>query len=331
MRFILLEGPDNEPQQAGGVGDFEVKGYPIDDPEGRNNLFKLTPELIREFKTADPKRQETILKQYLNSIKLVDFIECYKLCCGYLGLDETMNPFMKGLPILIKSQKSQKDKIPYFNELIKMVVSRDIPKERIREVSNTYLVNNSLYQRNIKDFVYTVKVFEIVMDESKLLKFLKDFPAAIDESGNPILDSSGNPVRMKTSEMIKMLFDGDKIKPAGSASTAIDRKTGNFSTDNIYGIVEYWSKGNDAGGKGRVKNSFDMSNSEVSKEVRDAAKQNAIYSFNEIPKDAYVRGKVLYIKTPVSGNLSPEEFVNASNPGYYQYDGKKWVRLNRYK
>lgn len=327
MRFILLEGPDTEPQQAGGVGDFEVKGYPIDDPEGRNNLFKLTPELVREFETSsDNTRRETILRQYLNSIKLTDFLECYKRCCFVFGLDEKDNPFIKGLPILIKSQKGSKDKIPYFNQIIEMVISRNMPKERIKEVSHTYLVNDSLYHRNIKDFVYTVKVFEIVMDDTKLLKFLKDFPNMVDENGNPV-----EGVKMKSSDMIKMLFDGDKIKPAGSLSTAIDPKTKEFNLNNIYGIVEYWSKGNDAGGKGKLKRETDIENSEVSKEQRDQAKQNAIYSFNEVPKDHRVRDKVIYVKVPVSGELSPEEFVNATNPGYYKYDGKKWVRLKKYK
>ena len=55
MRFILLEGPEyktNTPQSKG-VEDFEVMGYPKADPEGEKNLFKLTPEIIREFYAAD--------------------------------------------------------------------------------------------------------------------------------------------------------------------------------------------------------------------------------------------------------------------------------------
>ncbi len=169
---------------------------------------------------------------------------------------------------------------------------------------NAYLLNPSLYDRSIAEFVYTVKAFETVLDPAKLSKFFHD-TNKID---------------------VNEFFDGDSIKPAGSANDA-------DNTNTIYGVIESWAQGgeNDAGGGegtiDRRRKNVDIEDMKMSKEVLDAAKDRGLKTLDDVQDSDRKRGNVIYIQSPVSGDFSPEEFVNAYNPGYYIYTGSEWKRL----
>lgn len=75
--------------------------------------------------------------------------------------------------------------------------------------------NRSLYERSLDDFEYTVKIFNIVLNEEKLSDFLIDTSVA---SAEQLFDSEGN------------------VKPAG-----IGGPQAGFYGDTIYNTVEIWS------------------------------------------------------------------------------------------
>lgn len=93
-----------------------------------------------------------------------------------------------------------------------------------RECSNETLehkafVNESLYDRDMEDFEYTVKVLNVVLNQEKLEEFLIDTSVA----------------------SVEQLFDADgKIKPAGMGGPQAG-----FYGDTIYNTVETWSGEND--------------------------------------------------------------------------------------
>ena len=78
---------------------------------------------------------------------------------------------------------------------------------------STYLIEPSLYFRNIDEFLYTINIFETVLDPNRLRSYFHEIK---DISVDQLYDNSG------------------KIKPAGSKSTIDD-------LDTIYGTVESWA------------------------------------------------------------------------------------------
>ena len=97
----------------------------------------------------------------------------------YLGFDKN-NPYVD---IVLALQK-----MPKIKDIISklQILHRECSN---RTVAHEVFKNKSLYEREIEDFEYTVKIFEIVLTQRKLEKFLIDTSVAsidqlIDEDGN---------------------------------------------------------------------------------------------------------------------------------------------------
>ena len=161
------------------------------------------------------------------------------------------------------------------------------------DLKQQYLTTGSLYDRDEKEFTYTVQVFDRVSNSSKLKSYFKD-TSKID---------------------ISHLYDASNhVKPAGIYDKQVDYKNSKNSSDGstvrqmlppkyqstIYGTVESWSVGgNDNGGKkGTQTPKVNTKNTRsVYKSLEDA---------NRDGKD--VTGNTVTVQTK------------------YTYDGKEWVQ-----
>lgn len=183
----------------------------------------IPEEFYKEWRTADKNRREVIVREVLQKMgdtseerkALLALVDPFRTSCYKYGIDLTDNPFIKYFQQFVKKIKPDKKHASYLNTLIMMSENDDSLRERIKSTGrgeDTYLIDPSLFYRNSEDFVYTIKIFENVLDPSKLSKYFKDM-----------------------SEIsIEQLYDNGKIKPAGNESTADDIKT-------IYGQVEAWA------------------------------------------------------------------------------------------
>ena len=78
----------------------------------------------------------------------------------YFGIDQKKNPYMKFLDTLeFAPKEGYEDKFRLLTEYQKA--------DRV-DLSHDYLANESLYDRPIKEFEYTLNAFEIVQDKSRL-------------------------------------------------------------------------------------------------------------------------------------------------------------------
>ena len=167
-----------------------------------------------------------------------------------------------------------------------------------------YLVDPSLYYRNIDDFVYTVNIFETVLDPSKLSSYFHDIK---DISIEQLYDDSG------------------KIKPAGSKSTADDLST-------IYGTVESWAGvdgNNDA--TSVLPTVKDPKRVRLTNDIRREASKVKYHGFSDFPDDNKKHGVVAYFEVPKEGDLSIDDWTNSWDPGFYTYDArsKHWNYLGK--
>ena len=155
-----------------------------------------------------------IIKGYNNN-DLFNIREAIRAHLYQNGIDPKKNTFM----VLMDKVKFPitKDHAEYFRKLLDLYNSDNI------DMSRDYLANKSLYERNIKDFIYTVQLFDIVNEPIKLRNFFKDT------------------TRIKESDLY---VDGTTtIKPVG--------KDGD-GTDTLFGTVESWG-----GDEGKNNASYD--------------------------------------------------------------------------
>ena len=120
------------------------------------------------------------------------------------------------------------------------------------DTEKDYLLNLSLYNRPAQDFVYTLKVLNIVYDPIKLVKYY-------------------DPKKVS----LKHLFDGKDIKPAGIS--AKDPK--DFNT--IYGVLEIWketaaNENTDKPVKNNKKDEYEFSSFEEAEKQSQAQDGNVI-------------------------------------------------------
>jgi hypothetical protein len=124
----------------------------------------------------------------------------------------------------------------YYNIL---ALANAVAKDKTIDISQKYLRNSSLYDRDTAEFNYTLKILDIAHNSSKLSKYF-------------------DPEKVDISE----LFDGGDIKPAG----IISKDPEDIST--IFGTVESWSavenaKAKDVEEKKGKKSKYPTYNSEA--------------------------------------------------------------------
>ena len=160
---------------------------------------------------------------------------------------------------------------------------------------STYLIEPSLYFRNIDEFLYTINIFETVLDPNRLRSYFHEIK---DISVDQLYDNSG------------------KIKPAGSKSTIDD-------LDTIYGTVESWAGAdgsNDATSKQPIVNN--SKSVRLTNDIKREALKNKYKGFNDFPDEQKRPGVIAYFEVPKDGELSIDDWTNSWDPGFYIYDAK---------
>lgn len=110
------------------------------------------------------------------------------------------------------------------------------------DLNAKYLTNASLYNRDAEDFVYTIKVFNIVSDKSKLKSYFKN-TSNIDIAHLYKSSSSIKPAGIKDQNV-----DYETLQDADNGER-VRRITPPEKQRTIYGTIEAWSdNGNDSGG-----------------------------------------------------------------------------------
>ena len=172
------------------------------------SLPKILKQDILDWNKATQSEKsnmlDEIIKKY-NKPELFNIRPAIKNNFYRHGINPKENPFVNFLDTL-KFKPTKKHDVN-FMRLGDLIVSDHI------DITKDYLTKESLYDRNEKDFIYTVKLFDIVNDRSKISKYFKD-TTYINESE------------------LYLNADGNEIKPVG--------KEGD-DTDTLYGTVEFWS------------------------------------------------------------------------------------------
>ena len=84
----------------------------------------------------------------------------------YFGVDRSKNPFMDLLDELEFEPTSEQ--VDNFNKLSELQQAHEV------DLSHDYLREESLYNRTVPDFTYTVYAFETVLDPQELSKYFND-------------------------------------------------------------------------------------------------------------------------------------------------------------
>ena len=205
-------------------------------------LPQIATEDIKQWSKASYSEKMRILNKLLpqygrNDLK--NIIESIIFDFDNYGIDPAKNPFVE----LLGKFKFQltKNHNNYLQKLTQLRSQKDV------DVSKDYLALESLYKRNIDDFIYTVVLFDTVNDPRKLNKFFKD-TTYINEADLYVKGTS------------------NVIKPAGNEGDGID---------TLYGTVESW-----AGDNGE-------NNASYNKTEQGGFSLNQVFKQNQIAPDEY--------------------------------------------
>ena len=268
---------------------------------------------VDEWRTADKKRKEVIVREVLQNIgetpqerqALLNVVNGFRKSCQNFGVSDLKNPFINFLRILVKSIKLEPKHDAYISALVDLVesgtVRRDLmfklkPSDKNDDSKRGYLIHPSLYYRNVNDFIYTVKIFETVLTPHILKSFFK------------------NTEGITTDEL--WTEDGKKIKPAGSPDTAND-------VDTIYGVVEMWSDGGENDLDNGTKNNKTQDRRLGQRELNRIKKEKRYNNLSDIPDSEHRDGNVVYVNFIEHGsepNLDPSNYVDT----WMQYKNGKW-------
>lgn len=290
MRFILLEGPNT------------ASSY-------------ITSDIIKTYKTGDPKTKESTVRKIMTRLgnKYTDFYGCFTTAATLLGIDPKYNPFWDVLPNIIDNVKATQKHVPYLTSMIKLYNSGEISDNTIKSLAGKsikpteprqYLGNVSMYYRNLAEFEYTARAFEIVLDPKKLSTFIKD-----------------------TSKVdIQDFYDGNEIKPAGLDEKGT-RDTSAHETHTIKAVIEWWTRlGGDAGGPPAEGNNNsskkgDRENVTISSSDKELAKRTPFKTFQDLTAEKDIKpGEVAYVKNPSIPGIASSEIKGAGKPGFYVWD-----------
>lgn len=298
MRFILLE-------------DAQL-----------NAEYGITPERIKEFKTADAQRRKALIHIILNNMvkkhpKILSLSNAFSKSCVDFGIDTDDNPFIELIPRLAAEARVDKKHDAHVCALIDMMLKGWVPKTTLgvsgRNKFQRYLLNPSLWYRNIDEFTYTVKIFETVLDASRLKRYFAN----------------------TDNIHVKSLYNKQgQIKPAGSEADSKNRST-------IFGTVEQWSgkDGSNDATAARERERAERAKARVTPQrgnvdkvafltdedkarIRQECKAKRITYLSDV-KDPFVGQQVfVYGKNMTTDSLKNGPSVHNPDAGYYVYTNK---------
>lgn len=192
------------------------------DIDETNGIPKIPKNATVKFNKADKKTQMEIIKRILtayntpnskNLEKWPGIVKATYNSAEHYGLDPTINPFLQFLA---------RKKFP-IND--KMGDSNMVNLFELNRVNNIDLVQPFILDGEFmgipdkKDFIYTVKLLDVINNPNKLKRFFKD-PDVVNEEE---LHIDNNP--------------NNNYKPAGIGK--------HLDPDTLFGTVELWSDAND--------------------------------------------------------------------------------------
>lgn len=211
MIFRLVEGPDETTPK-------------VDTPEDGGNSKKSkavwppTRKILDEYnklKTTD--QQTNFLKRNVLPhpvFKKISGIRTLVIdCIRVYGLDPRKNPFLNLVTTMNISMPTTKS-LPNMEYVYAAFKSKKL------DMNMPVLKNPSLYQRNLKDFKYTVNAFWMMSDKKNAKKYLK------------------NTDNVNVQEF---LLDGTDVTKSTIKEAGIDGREG----DTIFNVIEGWAKGNE--------------------------------------------------------------------------------------
>lgn len=255
-------------------------------------LYESVPNLPdyveQEFDDASKQEQVEIIKDLIeNDYKkpdLYNILDAIYMSCVRSGLDTKSNKFLQLIDKL--NFKIDKEHAKNFYNLVKLSTSSTI------DLTRPYLTKPAIYEVDEKDFDYTVKLFDIVNNKSKISKFFNNVDNI---SEKDLYDEQGN------------------IKPVGKEGSG---------TDTLFGTVESWSQ---EGANDKSKGSeFVVTASQLNK-----AKKNPIRNLEEVPKELCREGTLIYVNF-LRHRSDRVNFEDEINDFMIYHDGK-WVRLPKSK
>lgn len=179
----------------------------------------LTDKRIKEYSETNKETQRKFVNQIIQEYgnpSLQNIKDVIEDAFRVYGIDPSKNPFVDYFD-RVDFQVDSSMKSNFYKLL-------DMWKMDLVDLDGQWYTEESLFDRNEKDFEYTVNAFEVANNPKELGKYLKD---TTDITIDSLYDENGN------------------IKPAGNATTAKD-------TDTIYGTIESWAS-NEEGNDNRIK------------------------------------------------------------------------------
>ena len=272
-----------------------------------NSQYGITPDLIKEFENADNKRKETIVRIIANKMKdpyVNNLMNAFRKSCIDYGIDSNKNPFMTLIPKLGKMAKVDSKHDEHVCALIDLSLDGSIPRETLQTTGKgEYLLEPSLFHRNVKEFIYTVRAFEMALNPQKLSKFFHKWE---DISTEDFYDKSG------------------RIKPAGGPDTHDD-------TGTIFGTIESWGGTDGSNEKRDDKKKKDEQDSKgisarEKQRIKRAMKGTGIQFLTDIKRP------ILGMKVFVYGEKPPKNPRIEMDPddptaGYYKFVSGGWKKL----
>lgn len=177
-------------------------------------------ELDKLWKTATTEWKQAAVGSILDKLpQLEPLKDVIPHAFNVLGADPRKSKFFQ---LLIDASKNikvwNKQMIGNMNSLIKLIQQGTIKIDAYNvndEILNAALLHASTYDRDPKEFIYSMSVIGMVTDESKLRRYFKN--ASISDVVPADLFTEGN-----------------ELKPAGNGMDP-------FNEDTIYGVVERWA------------------------------------------------------------------------------------------
>lgn len=273
-----------------------------------NAQYGITPELIDEFENADNKRKETIVHIIMNKMKdpyVRNLKNAFRKSCIDYGIDSNKNPFMTLIPKLGKVAKVDAKHDEHVCALIDLSLDGSIPRDALQAMGKgDYLLEPSLFHRNVQEFIYTVKAFEIALNPKKLSKYFHDWENI---STADLYDKSG------------------RIKPAGGPATHDDIGT-------IFGTIESWGGADGKNNKSINRDKSTDSKDEVVLSEREKSRIKRAMMGTKIQFLTDIERPTPGMKVFVYGARPPKNSRLKMDPndptaGYYKYLSSGWKKL----
>lgn len=255
----------------------------------------ISPQQIKQWNDGNENVRSKIFSEIINQYNNSNIDEVaagIRPCFYQHGIDPRKNGFIELFDKF--NFKLDKKHIPYIKMLNNLYTSENL------DLSEDYLVEPSLWNRSMNEFIYTVRLFDTVLTPYKLRKFFKN------------------------TELINKndLFNGSNIKPVGKEGDG---------TETLFGTVESWSGQN---GENDIPPDYRKDGNNYGDEKLTLSRSKKLlikqkYSFDDpsqIPNILHKKGQVVFVKS-LKPHSDPQANIDNYINDFIIYDGKDWKRI----